>query len=104
MKLQGLKVSWCPAHKNRQKTGFTCIKSVSRLQEGSFRLIEPEAIKAQDGDRGIDMTLNYSISAGKQQQMKASNSTLRHRRTKVKNIEMLSFFSVSRKVHEKLPH
>ncbi|XP_051241011.1 protein dachsous isoform X1 [Dicentrarchus labrax] len=30
---------------------------------GSFRAIEPEAIKAQDGDSGINMTLIYSISA-----------------------------------------
>ncbi|XP_068451673.1 protein dachsous-like [Clinocottus analis] len=32
-------------------------------QIGSFRTIEPEAIKAQDGDIGINMTLTYSISA-----------------------------------------
>lgn len=44
------------------------------FQVGSFRVIEPEAIKAQDGDRGINMTLTYSISAGKQQEIKASNS------------------------------
>ncbi|XP_068583517.1 protocadherin Fat 4 [Cebidichthys violaceus] len=30
---------------------------------GPFRTIEPEAIKAQDGDIGINMTLAYSISA-----------------------------------------
>ncbi|XP_042370984.1 cadherin-23-like, partial [Plectropomus leopardus] len=32
-------------------------------QAGPFRTIEPEAIKAQDGDTGINMTLAYSISA-----------------------------------------
>lgn len=44
------------------------------FQVGSFRAIEPEAIQAQDGDSGINMTLTYSISAGKQQEIKASNS------------------------------
>ncbi len=39
---------------------------------GTFRAIEPEAIKAQDGDTGIDMTLNYSISEGRNQYIKAS--------------------------------
>ncbi|XP_034400280.1 protocadherin Fat 4 [Cyclopterus lumpus] len=34
-------------------------------QVGSFRTIEPEVIKAQDGDTGINMTLTYSISADK---------------------------------------
>lgn len=34
------------------------------FQVGSFHTIEPEAIKAQDGDTGINMTLTYSISAG----------------------------------------
>ncbi|XP_032372416.1 protocadherin-16 [Etheostoma spectabile] len=32
-------------------------------QEGPFRTVEPEAIKAQDGDVGINVTLTYSISA-----------------------------------------
>ncbi|XP_067441680.1 protocadherin Fat 4 [Thunnus thynnus] len=32
-------------------------------QAGSFRTIQPEAIKAQDGDTGINMTLTYSINA-----------------------------------------
>nr|XP_033478927.1 protocadherin Fat 4 [Epinephelus lanceolatus] len=32
-------------------------------QAGPFRTIEPEAIKAQDGDTGINMALTYSISA-----------------------------------------
>ncbi|XP_027138360.1 protocadherin Fat 4 isoform X1 [Larimichthys crocea] len=32
-------------------------------QAGSFPIIEPEAIKAQDGDTGINMTLIYSISS-----------------------------------------
>ncbi|XP_039671449.1 protocadherin Fat 4 [Perca fluviatilis] len=32
-------------------------------QDGPFRTIEPEAIKAQDGDTGIDTTVTYSISA-----------------------------------------
>ncbi|XP_059189827.1 protocadherin Fat 4 [Centropristis striata] len=32
-------------------------------QIGSFRSIEPEAIKAQDGDSGINMTLIYSVTA-----------------------------------------
>ncbi|XP_044201132.1 protocadherin Fat 4-like [Thunnus albacares] len=31
-------------------------------QVGSFRTIQPEAIKAQDGDTGINMTLTYSIN------------------------------------------
>ncbi|XP_037327747.2 protocadherin Fat 4 [Pungitius pungitius] len=32
-------------------------------QVGPFRALEPEAIKAQDGDLGINMTLTYSISS-----------------------------------------
>ncbi|XP_034740142.1 protocadherin Fat 4 [Etheostoma cragini] len=32
-------------------------------QDGPFRTVEPEAIKAQDGDVGINVTLTYSISA-----------------------------------------
>ncbi|KAL7403573.1 hypothetical protein ABVT39_002455 [Epinephelus coioides] len=32
-------------------------------QVGQFRTIEPEAIKAQDGDTGINVALTYSISA-----------------------------------------
>ncbi|KAG7235236.1 hypothetical protein INR49_003079 [Caranx melampygus] len=32
-------------------------------QRGSFRTIVPEAIEAQDGDKGINVTLTYSISA-----------------------------------------
>ncbi|XP_020495271.2 protocadherin Fat 4 [Labrus bergylta] len=32
-------------------------------QAGPFRTIGPEAIKAQDGDTGINMTLSYTISA-----------------------------------------
>ncbi|XP_029987441.1 protein dachsous [Sphaeramia orbicularis] len=32
-------------------------------QDGSFHTIQPEPIKAQDGDTGINMTVTYSISA-----------------------------------------
>ncbi|XP_028265862.1 protocadherin Fat 4-like [Parambassis ranga] len=32
-------------------------------QAGVFRTIQPEAIKAQDGDTGINMTLTYSITS-----------------------------------------
>ncbi|XP_040893189.1 protocadherin Fat 4 [Toxotes jaculatrix] len=32
-------------------------------QVGDFRTIQPEAIKAQDGDKGINMSITYSISA-----------------------------------------
>lgn len=35
------------------------------FQIGAFRTIEPEAIRAQDGDTGINVSLTYSISAGK---------------------------------------
>lgn len=34
-------------------------------QAGVFRTIQPEAIQAQDGDTGINMTLTYSITSGK---------------------------------------
>lgn len=37
------------------------------FQVGAFRAIEPEAIRAQDGDSGINTTVTYSISSGKQQ-------------------------------------
>ncbi|XP_022623411.1 cadherin-5-like [Seriola dumerili] len=33
-------------------------------QVGLFRTIQPEAIKAHDGDKGLNVTLTYSISAG----------------------------------------
>ncbi|KAM6941222.1 protocadherin Fat 4 [Lycodopsis pacificus] len=36
---------------------------IKENQVGSFLSIEPEAIKAQDGDTGINMTVTYSISA-----------------------------------------
>nr|XP_046231679.1 protein dachsous isoform X5 [Scatophagus argus] len=36
---------------------------IPETQTGTFRAIEPEAIKAQDGDLGINITLSYSISA-----------------------------------------
>ncbi|XP_074485330.1 protocadherin Fat 4 isoform X2 [Sebastes fasciatus] len=36
---------------------------IAENQVGSFRTIEPEPIKAQDGDSGINMTLIYSIGA-----------------------------------------
>ncbi|KAM3622826.1 uncharacterized protein V6R79_003596 [Siganus canaliculatus] len=35
---------------------------IQENQSGPFRTIEPEQIKAQDGDTGIDMTVTYSIS------------------------------------------
>ena len=35
------------------------------FQDGPFPTIEPEAIKAQDGDTGINVALIYSISEGK---------------------------------------
>lgn len=35
------------------------------FQIGMFRLTRPEMIKAQDGDVGINVSLSYSISAGK---------------------------------------
>lgn len=34
------------------------------FQIGLFRAIEPEAIKARDGDVGINVNVTYSISAG----------------------------------------
>lgn len=37
------------------------------FQDGAFRAIEPEAIRAQDGDSGINTPVTYSISSGKQQ-------------------------------------
>lgn len=37
------------------------------FQDGAFRAVEPEAIRAQDGDSGINMNVTYSISSGKQQ-------------------------------------
>lgn len=37
------------------------------FQVGAFRAIEPEAIRAQDGDSGINMAVTYSIGSGKQQ-------------------------------------
>ncbi|XP_031732532.1 fat-like cadherin-related tumor suppressor homolog [Anarrhichthys ocellatus] len=36
---------------------------IQENEVGSFQTIEPEAIKAQDGDTGINMTVTYSISA-----------------------------------------
>lgn len=34
------------------------------FQIGLFRLIQPEAVRAQDGDIGINVSLSYSISSG----------------------------------------
>ncbi|XP_045903065.1 protocadherin Fat 4-like isoform X1 [Micropterus dolomieu] len=36
---------------------------ISENEIGAFRTIEPEAIRAQDGDTGINVSLTYSISA-----------------------------------------
>lgn len=47
------------------------------FQDGAFRAVEPEAIRAQDGDSGINMAVTYGISSGKQQ-IKASEFSLDH--------------------------
>lgn len=36
------------------------------FQAGTFQTIQPEAIKAQDGDTGISTALIYSISTGEE--------------------------------------
>lgn len=35
------------------------------FQAGLFHDIQPEPIKAQDGDTGINVTVTYSITGGK---------------------------------------
>ncbi|XP_026158869.1 protocadherin Fat 4 [Mastacembelus armatus] len=47
-------------------------------QVGAFRTIQPEEIKAQDGDTGINMTVTYSISAVSPEKFQSSFSIDSH--------------------------